>query len=69
VVGVAAVAPIQVAGSLPLLKNKTMQEILNKWNQDLDNYTKEFHKTAVQVSNQDRQLLDNGFNVNIIQFN
>ena len=58
---------VQVDGALSVLKKKTTQEILNRWNHDLDNYTKEFHKVAVQVSMQDRQLLENGFNVHFLQ--
>ncbi|KAL3897250.1 MAG: hypothetical protein SGCHY_003545 [Lobulomycetales sp.] len=54
---------VAVDGSHLALKNKNMQDILNRWNHDLDNYTKEFHKLAVQVSVQDRQLLENGFNI------
>lgn len=42
------------------LRNKTMEEISNKWSQDLDLYTKEFHGLANEVQSWDRLLIDNG---------
>lgn len=48
------------------LKNKSMEEILNSWNKDLNTHTREFHKQAAQVAAWDRQLIENGNKVNNI---
>ncbi|KAJ1547658.1 FG-nucleoporin nsp1, partial [Nowakowskiella sp. JEL0078] len=51
--------PNLVAG-IASLKNKTMEDILNKWTGDLDMYSKEFHRVAVQVAQWDEVLVRNG---------
>ena len=43
-----------------------MQDIVNKWNQDLEVQTREFHKMAQQVSKWDRVVLENGSKVIIV---
>ncbi|KAJ3119428.1 anterior pharynx defective 1 [Nowakowskiella sp. JEL0407] len=60
--GVGAGGP--VVGGISTLKNKTMEEILNKWTSELDMYSKDFHRVAVQVSQWDEVLLRNGDQVN-----
>jgi nuclear pore complex protein Nup62 len=45
------------------LKNKSMEEILNTWNKDLNSRTREFHKQAAQVAEWDKQLIENGTKV------
>ncbi|KAI1177571.1 Nsp1-like C-terminal region-domain-containing protein [Nemania sp. FL0916] len=46
--------------SMARLKNKTMDEILNRWATDLSKYQKEFKEQASQVAAWDRLLVDNG---------
>ena len=41
------------------LKTKTCGEIIAKWNQDLEGYSKEFHSQAIQVQKWDVQILEN----------
>ncbi len=45
---------------LPALKGKDLQEIVAKWNQDLELQTREFHKLANQIERWDREVLENG---------
>lgn len=42
------------------LKNRTMDEILNRWATDLSKYQKEFKEQASQVAAWDRLLVENG---------
>ncbi|KAI6779608.1 nuclear pore protein NSP1 [Emericellopsis cladophorae] len=42
------------------LKNKTMEDIVTRWANDLNKYKKEFKEQATTVSSWDRQLVDNG---------
>lgn len=42
------------------LKNKTMEEILNKWTTELAQQTKDFHTQASKVAQWDQQLIENG---------
>src|SRR5690349_11208740 len=42
------------------LRNRTMEEILNGWNAQLDAYTREFSTLADSVAQQDRALIENG---------
>ncbi|KAJ3377560.1 FG-nucleoporin nsp1 [Lobulomyces angularis] len=51
---------VKATGTLPL-KNKTMQDILNKWTNDLETNTREFHKLAEDIKHWDRILLENGY--------
>lgn len=37
-----------------------MEEILNKWTKELDLYSAEFHRQAVEVAEWDRELIENG---------
>jgi nuclear pore complex protein Nup62 len=48
---------------LPALKHKSLEDILNKWSSDLDTYTKEFHRQAVQVIQWDKSLIQHGTKV------
>lgn len=48
------------------LKNKTMEEILNKWTKELDSYSAEFHRQAVEVAEWDRELIENGSKVSLM---
>lgn len=41
------------------LKNKTVEQIINKWNTELEEDVTTFTKLAVQVSKWDSQLLQN----------
>ncbi|KAL1918902.1 uncharacterized protein VTP21DRAFT_2283 [Calcarisporiella thermophila] len=42
------------------LKDKSMEEILNRWSAELDSCVREFHKQAVDVAEWDRILIENG---------
>ncbi|KAH0541740.1 hypothetical protein FGG08_003832 [Glutinoglossum americanum] len=42
------------------LKNKTMEEILNRWASDLSKYQKEFQNQADKVASWDKLLVENG---------
>ncbi|KAJ1656665.1 FG-nucleoporin nsp1 [Dispira simplex] len=42
------------------LNSETLESILNKWTQDLNIATREFHRQAVDVAHWDKALLDNG---------
>lgn len=42
-----------------------MEEILNRWNQQLDQYTREFHRQAVEVQKWDRVILENSYGVRV----
>ena len=46
-----------------MLKNKTMEEILNRWSLDLDKSTTEFHKQSLLIQKHDMILLENGFKI------
>ncbi|KNC96006.1 uncharacterized protein SPPG_09559 [Spizellomyces punctatus DAOM BR117] len=70
--GAASGAPATKAGetataqaelSFSTLKNRTMEEILQRWNQELDQCTKEFHRQAVEVQNWDRIILENSYSI------
>jgi nuclear pore complex protein Nup62 len=52
-----------VAGGIPALKNKTLGDILAKWNKDLEDQTKEFHRMANLVSKWDRNIMENGYRI------
>jgi hypothetical protein len=52
--------PTTPGGGLKSLKGKTIEDILNKWQQDLDQCTKDFHRQAVEVQGWDRVLIENG---------
>ncbi|KAH9244686.1 hypothetical protein BASA81_017896 [Batrachochytrium salamandrivorans] len=54
--GLAAAA----TGGIPLLKNKTLEDILNKWTSDLEVYTQEFRSQATELQKWDRTILENG---------
>lgn len=63
-----AVAPVTVPTSTlqpptaisSALKNKSISDIANKWNNELEIYLKEFQKQASQLSKWDESLRDNG---------
>ena len=40
-----------------------MEEILNKWQLELDQATRDFHKQAVEIMQWDRMLIENGHTV------
>ncbi|KAG4302002.1 hypothetical protein PCANB_002063 [Pneumocystis canis] len=42
------------------LKNKTIEDIINKWTSDLDNYSRQFTQQATEVSKWDRLLIESG---------
>ncbi|KAJ1961551.1 FG-nucleoporin nsp1 [Dispira parvispora] len=42
------------------LNSENLESILNKWTQDLNTATREFHRQAVDVAHWDKALLDNG---------
>lgn len=42
------------------LKNKTIEDIINKWTSDLENYSKQFAQQAAEVSKWDRLLIESG---------
>ena len=42
------------------LKNKTMEDVINKWSADLDKYSQDFQKQARQISTWDQSLLTSG---------
>lgn len=44
----------------PSLKNKTMEDIINKWSADLDKYSQDFQKQARQIADWDKSLLTSG---------
>ncbi|TPX68215.1 hypothetical protein SpCBS45565_g03258 [Spizellomyces sp. 'palustris'] len=56
-------ATAQAELSFSTLKNRTMEEILQRWNQELDQCTKEFHRQAVEVQNWDRIILENSYSI------
>jgi nuclear pore complex protein Nup62 len=43
-----------------------MEEILSKWTKELDSYSAEFHRQAVEVAEWDRELIENGSKVSWI---
>lgn len=51
------------------LKNKTMDEILNRWATDLSKYQKEFKEQASQVAAWDRLLVENGDKIQQLYLN
>ncbi|ELR06292.1 FG-nucleoporin nsp1 [Pseudogymnoascus destructans] len=65
----AATAPVAInpnvstAGPAPQmsrLKNRTMDEIINRWASDLSKYQKDFQEQATKVASWDRLLVENG---------
>ena len=52
-----------VPPNIAALKNKTLEQIVTKWKGDLDIYSKEFHRLAVEISNRDMIILENGYQV------
>jgi nuclear pore complex protein Nup62 len=46
--------------NLSILKNKSLEDIVNKWNSELDLYTREFHSQAIQIQKWDNSLIQNG---------
>lgn len=42
------------------LKNKTMEDIINKWSSDLEKYSQDFQQQAKQISTWDQALLTSG---------
>lgn len=55
----AAVPPPAPGPPPSLLKGKTLDEILVKWNSELDTQTKEFTRMANEVALWDRALMEN----------
>ncbi|EGF82841.1 hypothetical protein BATDEDRAFT_86302 [Batrachochytrium dendrobatidis JAM81] len=54
------------AGGIPLLKNKTLEDILNKWNTDLESYTQNFRSQATELQKWDRIILENGATISML---
>jgi len=52
-----------VVGAPSMLKGKTLEEIVNRWSDDLQTSTSEFAKFAGEVAVWDRALIENGNNV------
>ena len=50
------------------IKHKTIEEMLNKWNRELEGDVTAFTKLAVQISKWDKQLLDAGDTVSLETF-
>ncbi|THV08694.1 hypothetical protein K435DRAFT_847537 [Dendrothele bispora CBS 962.96] len=46
-----------------MLKGKTIEEIVNKWSNELETHVREFNKFAGEVSMWDRTLIENGNNL------
>ncbi|KTW32664.1 uncharacterized protein T551_00149 [Pneumocystis jirovecii RU7] len=42
------------------LKNKTIEDIINKWTSDLEKYSRQFSQQAAEVSKWDRLLIESG---------
>ncbi|KAG4306383.1 hypothetical protein PORY_000371 [Pneumocystis oryctolagi] len=42
------------------LKNKTIDDIINKWTSDLETYSRQFNQQAAEVSKWDRLLIESG---------
>jgi len=57
----AAAAP--APPTISALRNKTMEEILNKWTSELNHYHTEFQKVAVNVGKWDQMIIQNGAQV------
>ncbi|KAH8162367.1 hypothetical protein CIB48_g5873 [Xylaria polymorpha] len=55
--------------SMARLKNRTMDEILNRWATDLSKYQKEFKEQASQVAAWDRLLVENGDKIQKLYLN
>ncbi|KAJ8120035.1 hypothetical protein ONZ43_g3153 [Nemania bipapillata] len=55
--------------SMARLKNRTMDEILNRWATDLSKYQKEFKEQASQVAAWDRLLVENGDKIQRLYLN
>ncbi|KAJ3270752.1 hypothetical protein HDV01_007444 [Terramyces sp. JEL0728] len=49
-----------VVGSVSNLKNKSLEDIINKWTSDLDTHTREFRRQAIQIQTWDHALVKNG---------
>ena len=43
-----------------MLRGKTIEEIVNKWSSDLENYVQDFNRIAAEIAVWDRTLVDNG---------
>ena len=55
---------VQVSVPPPsMLRGKAIEEIVNKWTQDLETQVKEFERFAREVAVWDRNLIDSGNNV------
>ena len=46
-----------------MLRGKSIEEIVNRWSNELETHVKEFKKFASEVSVWDRALIENGNNV------
>ncbi|KAI9352999.1 hypothetical protein DFJ73DRAFT_759787 [Zopfochytrium polystomum] len=51
------------SGGLKSLKGKSMEEILNKWQLELDQCTRDFHRQAEEIMRWDRMLIENGHTI------
>ncbi|KAF5393956.1 hypothetical protein D9757_000140 [Collybiopsis confluens] len=49
-----------------VLRGKTIEEIVNKWSNELETHIKEFNKFAAEVSTWDRALIENSKSLGII---
>ena len=47
----------------PKLKNKTLDDIIQMWNANLDTYSTDFKKYAIQIQQKDLQLLENSIQI------
>jgi nuclear pore complex protein Nup62 len=54
------VATNPATGSISVLKNKSVEDILYKWSTELDNYTREFQRQAIQIQKWDQAIVSNG---------
>ena len=48
------------------LRGKNVEEIVNKWSQDLETHVREFNKFASEVHVWDRALMENGNSVRVL---
>jgi len=54
------VTPATEPPTISALRNKTMEEILNKWTTELNHYHTEFQKIAINVGKWDQMIIRNG---------
>jgi nuclear pore complex protein Nup62 len=48
-----------------MLKGKSIEEIINRWSNELESHVRDFNKFGTEVAVWDRSLIENGNNVSL----